>query len=301
MAEVKWIKITTGMFDDEKIDFIESLPEADTILICWIKLLTIAGKANMSGHIMLTDTIPYTSDMLSHKFKRPLNTVKMALETFARLGMITMEEGQPIYINNWEKHQNIDGMERIREQNRLRKQRQRENEKLLLLNNPPNNSSQNMSRDSHVEITCDKRESHATDIDIDNNTLRRKRVYDADSVFLKGAIYLRDRILAWKPNARIPKDLNAWADEVRKMNELDKRSLEDIKRVIDFATSDSFWQANILSAKKLREKFDTLEAKAKTPVGGRRQSAPEPKRSYQDNSALEKARAMYGVSAGGIS
>ncbi|MBN3374799.1 hypothetical protein CF087_22550, partial [Clostridium botulinum] len=31
MAEVKWIKITTNMFDDEKIKLIDAMPERDTV------------------------------------------------------------------------------------------------------------------------------------------------------------------------------------------------------------------------------------------------------------------------------
>lgn len=129
MPEIKWIKITTNMFEDEKIDFIESLPESDAILVVWIKLLTLAGKCNMNGHIFLTESIPYTDEMLAHKFRRPLNVVRAALQTFLNLGMI--EHDGSFSIANWDKHQNIDGMERIREQNRLRKQKQRENERLL--------------------------------------------------------------------------------------------------------------------------------------------------------------------------
>ncbi|MCR8983176.1 phage replisome organizer N-terminal domain-containing protein [Brevibacillus laterosporus] len=71
MNEIKWIKITTTMFDDQKIDFLESLPEADAILVIWIKLLTLAGKCNAGGYIFLTESIPYTDEMLSHKFKGP--------------------------------------------------------------------------------------------------------------------------------------------------------------------------------------------------------------------------------------
>lgn len=125
------------------------------------------------------------------------------------------------------------------------------------------------------------------------NNSRRKRVYDADSLFMKMAEYLRDKIIAWKPNARIPKDLNAWADDFRKLHDLDGRSREAIAHVIDFATSDSFWQVNILSAGKLREKFDQLEAKAQQKSGGHKPAQPtKPK----NNPALEKARALYGHS-----
>jgi predicted phage replisome organizer/uncharacterized phage protein (TIGR02220 family) len=130
MSEIKWIKITTTMFEDDKIEFIESLPEADAILIIWIKLLTLAGKCNMNGYIFLTEKIPYTEEMLAHKFRRPLNTVKLALETFKKLGMIEEDHGA-IMISNWEKHQNVDVLEKIREDTRLRVQRYRERQKAL--------------------------------------------------------------------------------------------------------------------------------------------------------------------------
>ena len=151
--EVKWIKLSTQMFEDEKIRLIESMPEADTILIIWVKLLAQAGKTNASGYIYLNETIPYTDEMLATIFNRPLSTVRLALKTLVQFGMIEISDEHFISISNWEKHQNLDGLEKIREQNRLRKQREREKKKLSL----PNPES----CDSHVTVT----ENHATDID----------------------------------------------------------------------------------------------------------------------------------------
>ena len=82
MADVKWIKITTNIFDDEKVKLIESLPDCDTILVIWFKLLCLAGKSNQSGYIMLNNRIAYTDDMLTQIFNRPKNTVLLALETY---------------------------------------------------------------------------------------------------------------------------------------------------------------------------------------------------------------------------
>ena len=65
MAEVKWIKLLTEMFDDEKIKLIEAVPEADMILVIWIKLLTLAGKKNMNGYIFLTENIPSSYSILN--------------------------------------------------------------------------------------------------------------------------------------------------------------------------------------------------------------------------------------------
>lgn len=133
MADVEWIKITTNMFEDEKIDFIESMPEADAILVIWIKLLTLAGKCNDRGYIFLTEKMPYSEEMLAHKFRKPINVVKLALSTLVNLDMVEIDQQGFINIINWTKHQNIEGLAKIREQNRLRKAKQREKEKQLLI------------------------------------------------------------------------------------------------------------------------------------------------------------------------
>ena len=131
MADVKWIKITTDVFDDEKILLIESLPDADAIIVIWFKLLCLAGKQNNNGVFMMSNSIPYTDKMLSAIFRRKETTVQLALETFERYGMIELIDGI-ITIPNWEKHQNIDSLEKIREQTRSRVAKHREKQRSLL-------------------------------------------------------------------------------------------------------------------------------------------------------------------------
>jgi len=117
------------MFEDEKIRLIEQMPDADTILVVWVKLLSQAGKTNASGYIYLSENIPYTDEMLATIFNRPLSTVRLALKTFQDFGMITIDEQNYIAIENWEKHQNIEGMERVRKLNAERNRRYRERKK----------------------------------------------------------------------------------------------------------------------------------------------------------------------------
>ena len=149
---IDWIKLTTTMFDDDKIEFIETLPDADTILIIWIKLLTLAGKCNAGGFIMLTEKIPYTAETLSNKFRRPLNTVKLALQTFKELDMIEQEpeKNGAFYLLNWTKHQNIETMDRIREQTKERQQKFRDRKKLCALVENSDISTNTASRDTNV-------------------------------------------------------------------------------------------------------------------------------------------------------
>lgn len=68
--------------------------------------------------------------------------------------------------------------------------------------------------------------------------------------------------------------INNWAKDIRKLVEIDNRSLEDIERIIRWAkTPECFWFPNIISGKKLREKFPTLYAQARTT--GEKQETPE--------------------------
>ena len=63
------------------------------------------------------------------------------------------------------------------------------------------------------------------------------------------------------PNSKVPQSLTdkqKWAVEIDRMKRIDKRSEEDIVNALDYAITDSFWQTNIRSAKKFREKFETL-------------------------------------------
>lgn len=131
MNDVRWIKITTDIFDDEKIQLIESMPEGDTLIVIWFKLLVLAGKQNYSGVLALGDKVFYTEEMLTTVFRRKATTVKLALKTFEQFSMIAFVDGA-VTIPNWEKHQNIEGLEKIRKQGRERSRRFRQKQKAVV-------------------------------------------------------------------------------------------------------------------------------------------------------------------------
>ena len=151
------------MFDDEKIKIIQSMPEGDAILVIWIRIIALAGKCNAKGLVLIEDEFPYSDEMLATIFNKPLATVRLALGTFEKFRMIERTE-KGIYISNFEKHQNTEGMEKIREQARIRKQREREKKRALLEagNTPalPENSSENP--ETLPENVTDNVTSHVT-------------------------------------------------------------------------------------------------------------------------------------------
>ena len=158
MADVKWIKITTDIFDDDKILLIESLPEKDSLIVIWFKLLCMAGKQNNSGVFTLNDRIAYTDEMLATIFRRPINTVRLALQTFEGFGMIDIIDGV-ITIPNWEKHQSIEKLDKLKEQTRQRVAKHRKKQELLA----KNNDVTQCNADCNVTVTHDVTQCNATD------------------------------------------------------------------------------------------------------------------------------------------
>ena len=167
MADVKWIKLTTDMFDNRKIKHLRRLPEGNNIVLIWVMLLTMAGRCNSGGMIFLTENIPYTPKMLADELDFEENTVQLALTALEQLNMVVTDQGY-FTIAGWDEYQNIEGMDKIREQNRLRKQKQRDKQKLL----PELPDSEAMSRDSHAM----SRDSHATEEDIEEELEEEKEI-----------------------------------------------------------------------------------------------------------------------------
>ncbi len=134
MAKVEWIRLSTDMFNNPKIKYIRTLPEGNNILLIWVMLLTKAGICNSHGYIMLTENVPYTSKMLADELGFDENIVQFALATFSKLDMISIENNE-LLIVGWEEHQNVEGLDKIRERGRLRTQKCRERKKQIAIKN----------------------------------------------------------------------------------------------------------------------------------------------------------------------
>lgn len=165
MADVKWIKITTDIFDDEKILLIESLPDSYAIITVWFKLLCLAGKQNNSGVFMM-GRIAYTEKMLATIFRMKESTVTMALQTFEQFGMVEIVDGV-ITIPNWNKHQSLDAYNKRKERDRLYQAERRAAQRALA------EKSADSSADASPDVaSLDKEE----DKDIDKNKKENKSI-----------------------------------------------------------------------------------------------------------------------------
>ena len=129
MAEVKWVKLTTDMFDNRKVKHLRKLPEGNNIVLIWVMLLTMAGRCNSGGMIFLTENIPYTPKMLADELDFEESTVTLALRALENLDMIVTDNGF-FSIAGWDEYQNIEGLDKIREQTRKRVAKCREKKML---------------------------------------------------------------------------------------------------------------------------------------------------------------------------
>jgi len=145
MGDVKWISISTDIFNNEKMCAIESLPDGHTIELVWLKLLCLAGTCNESGFLMVNKDIPYTEEMMAKYFRMDVGIIQRALETFENLRMIEIVDN--IYmVSNWSKYQNISELEHIKTLNKIRQQRYRDKKKLEL-------KESNVTNDVTTDVT----------------------------------------------------------------------------------------------------------------------------------------------------
>jgi predicted phage replisome organizer len=177
MSEVKWIKLTTDMFDNRKIKHLRRLPEGNNIVLIWVMLLTLAGRCNAGGMIFLTENIPYTPKMLADELDFEESTVRLALEALERLGMILLD-GDCLAIAGWEEHQNIDGLEKIREQTRLRVAKHREKQAQLAECNAISNAT--VTPCNAIDKEEDKEKEK--DKDTDTKVIEKRKAFSPPTV-----------------------------------------------------------------------------------------------------------------------
>lgn len=220
MSEVKWIKISVDIFNDEKLQAIGTLPDGNMVQLAWFKLLCLAGKCNEGGLLMVTRELPYTDEMLAKRFDMEIGQVQRALDIFQRAGMIDVVENI-YFVSNWSKYQNTQSLEEYKKQNRERQQRFREKKKQELLESGDSNVT--VTQQSNVIVT------ESASISISNNTysfsnnnnldnyryLIDNNVYK-DSKYIKGNPGLDDAISDWMTykDSSTPKSKNKYATEM---------------------------------------------------------------------------------------
>ena len=162
MSEVKWIKLSVDIFDDEKIEAIGTLPDGNMIQLVWLKLLCLAGKCNEGGLLMVTRELPYTDEMLAKRFDMEIGQVQRALDIFQRAEMIEVIEN--IYmVSNWAKYQSTQSLEEMKAKHRERQRNYVERKKQKLM------EEKKKEDDIKNDVICDVTMTDSCSYSLSNN------------------------------------------------------------------------------------------------------------------------------------
>ena len=172
MADVKWIKLSTGLPDNRKIKQIRTLPNGDTIALMWIFLMCLAGNSNDDGFVFFTKEIPYTDEMLAEEFKMDINTIRLGLATFEKFGMLEIVNDF-ICLSAWEKWQSTDKLSELKEYNRIK---QRESRARKRLSKTVNDMSMTSQPCQDIDIELDKDKEKDNNLIVSKDTIRQTDV-----------------------------------------------------------------------------------------------------------------------------
>jgi len=187
MGEVKWIKLSVDIFNDEKFDAIQALPDSNDIQLVWIKLLCLAGKCNEGGLLMVTSEIPYTDEMLAKRFGMDIGVVQRALSIFQKVEMISVIEN--VYmVSNWTKYQSTQSLEDHKKQNRERQKRFRERKKQELIE-----AKEERNVTNNVIVTQFASISKSNSYSFNNNNNLNNYIYITDNNIYVESAYIRER------------------------------------------------------------------------------------------------------------
>lgn len=220
IAEVKWIKLATGLPDNRKIKQMRKLPQGDTIALLWVFLMCLAGETNDDGAVYFMPEIPYTDEMLADQFGMDVNTVRLGLATFQRFGMIEIVD-DIIHLDAWEKWQSVDKLSEIREKNRKRVAKHREKKRFAA-----GNADCNVTGNVTVML------GNAIDIDLDKDREIEKEKEEDKKIYIDVVEYL---------NEKAGTNYRASAENTKKLIRArlaEGFTLEDFKTVIDNKCAD---------------------------------------------------------------
>jgi predicted phage replisome organizer len=136
MKRLQWIKLRLDLFDDMKIQVLEQMRQSDTLILLWLRLLTLAGKLDDGGLLYLTKDMPLTAKILAKRYGKQEAFIEKALDLYEKLDLMRRDEAGMIQITDWDVDQDTERLNQIREANRRRVAEYRKRQKEQSQENP---------------------------------------------------------------------------------------------------------------------------------------------------------------------
>ena len=289
-----WMKLREDFFDDDAIEWLEEQPKGKEYALFYLKLCLKSLKTNgLLIRTVGTILVPYDTKKLSDITKTDYDTAIVAMELLKNIGLVEIMESGEICLPRMEEMigSETDKAAIMRKARAQKNLIEGNNVTTALPDSYPCNDSNNVTtalpecsksvtqRIENREIEIDKNIIVAPPGNADSENTDRYSVGDFEYQCVDMLI---QSCMAVFPGSKVPQtreEKRIWAVEIERMKRLDKRNESDIIEALTYATTDGFWKSNIRSARKFREKFETLiiQSRSKAAKNGK-ETKPQPNR-----------------------
>lgn len=284
-----WIKLKEDFFDDDAINWLEEQPKGKAYALFYLKLCLKSIKTNgILIRTVGTMLVPYDMKKLSEITKTDFDTVVVAMELLKTIGLVEILENGEIFLPRLPEMVGSETDKAVlmrikREQEKIASNAKGNNVTSVLpdcyssmdgnnVTSPlPNCYTEIRDRERDKEIDIEEKEIVEP---LANDTIQPVAQVDKNPVgdfeYQCVDMIIKSCIETF-PNSKVPttsSEKKKWALDIERMKRLDKRSEAEIIEALTYATTDTFWKSNIRSAKKLREKFETLIMQSRAKARG---------------------------------
>lgn len=283
-----WLKLKEDFFDDDAISWLEEQPKGKEYALFYLKLCLKSLKTDgILIRTVGTMLVPYDMKKLSEITKTEFDTVVVAMELLKNIGLVEILENGEIFLPGL--HQMVGSESRWarykRKEEALENFQESSNDSRLenFQQDSNNNRLEIFQQDSNEVPKNLQTENRDKEIEIDNNIIvaplgnepvnypdYAQEKYPVGNFEYQCVDILIQSCVTIFPNSKTPKtdeEKKKWAAEIERMKRLDGRAESDIIEALTYATTDGFWKSNIRSAKKFREKFETLIIQSRSRQG----------------------------------
>lgn len=267
MAQAKryyWLKLKDDFFAQKEIKRLRKIAGGDTFTIIYLKLLLLSLQNE--GKIYFDEIGDDFANELALELDEDEENVTVTISFLQKKGLLEFVQDDEIFMSNIASMigSETESARRVRKHRKALKTTIKEvipehsNDETLQSNNDV--TSKKHVGNTEIEIEIEKELEDKKD----NSPKSNKRIYDVDSIPYQLAEYLFEEMKKNNPEARKP-DFHKWANDIRLMMEIDNRKEEQVRNMITWSQSNEFWKGVILSAKKLRDKYDQMKVQANQP------------------------------------
>jgi len=244
-----WLKLKENFFEEDTIEWLEEQPNGKEYCLIYLKLCL---KSLKTDGVLVRNVgsmlIPYDAETLARVTNSTVDTVKVAMDLFKKIGLIQLLDTGEIYINQL--NELVGSETEAAKQKRLQRSK---------VDNVPKLSSEcpeNVAQSIELEYR-DK------SIEKENKEEPKKPPCKYSDEHLRLAEKLKNNLINDFPSEMKKVKIEKWADTFRLIEERDQQTIAAIDYVLDWLPTNSFWFGNIRSASKLRAQFEKLKFEIK--------------------------------------